>query len=312
MNTKSKIYIAGHKGMVGSAIQRNLEKSGFLNIIAKTSSELDLRNQAAVNAFFALEKPEYVFFAAAKVGGILANNIYRADFIYENLIIECNVINAAYKNDVKKLLFLGSSCIYPKLAPQPLREEYLLTDKLEETNEPYAVAKIAGIKLIESYRKQYGCNFISAMPTNLYGENDNYDLQNSHVLPALLRKFHEAKQKNLPFVEVWGSGKPMRELMHVDDMADATVFLMQNYNDDQFLNIGTGKDITIKNLAELIKEITEFSGEIRFDQSKPDGTPKKLLDVSRLHNLGWKHKYDLNEGIKMVYEVFKNKIELKV
>lgn len=312
MNTKSKIYIAGHKGMVGSAIQRNLEKSGFLNIIAKTSSELDLRNQAAVNAFFALEKPEYVFFAAAKVGGILANNIYRADFIYENLIIECNVINAAYKNDVKKLLFLGSSCIYPKLAPQPLREEYLLTDKLEETNEPYAVAKIAGIKLIESYRKQYGCNFISAMPTNLYGENDNYDLQNSHVLPALLRKFHEAKQKNLPFVEVWGSGKPMRELMHVDDMADATVFLMQNYNDDQFLNIGTGKDITIKNLAELIKEITEFSGEIRFDQSKPDGTPKKLLDVSKLHNLGWKHKYDLNEGIKMVYEVFKNKIELKV
>jgi GDP-L-fucose synthase len=312
MNTKSKIYIAGHKGMVGSAIQRNLEKSGFLNIIAKTSSELDLRNQAAVNAFFALEKPEYVFFAAAKVGGILANNIYRADFIYENLIIECNVINAAYKNDVKKLLFLGSSCIYPKLAPQPLREEYLLTDKLEETNEPYAVAKIAGIKLIESYRKQYGCNFISAMPTNLYGENDNYDLQNSHVLPALLRKFHEAKQKNLPFVEVWGSGKPMRELMHVDDMADATVFLMQNYNEDQFLNIGTGKDITIKNLAELIKEITEFSGEIRFDQSKPDGTPKKLLDVSRLHNLGWKHKYDLNEGIKMVYEVFKNKIELKV
>ena len=312
MNTKSKIYIAGHKGMVGSAIQRNLEKSGFLNIIAKTSSELDLRNQAAVNAFFALEKPEYVFFAAAKVGGILANNIYRADFIYENLIIECNVINAAYKNDVKKLLFLGSSCIYPKLAPQPLREEYLLTDKLEETNEPYAVAKIAGIKLIESYRKQYGCNFISAMPTNLYGENDNYDLQNSHVLPALLRKFHEAKQKNLPFGEVWGSGKPMRELMHVDDMADATVFLMQNYNEDQFLNIGTGKDITIKNLAELIKEITEFSGEIRFDQSKPDGTPKKLLDVSRLHNLGWKHKYDLNEGIKMVYEVFKNKIELKV
>ncbi|MBC7862975.1 MAG: GDP-L-fucose synthase [Bacteroidia bacterium] len=312
MNLSSKIYIAGHRGMVGSAIQRNLEQHGYKNIIGKTSAELDLRNQQAVENFFEEEKPEYVFLAAAKVGGINANNIYRADFIYENLIIECNIIHAAYKYKVKKLLFLGSSCIYPKLAPQPLREEYLLSSELEDTNEPYAIAKIAGIKLCESYKKQYGCNFISAMPTNLYGPNDNYNLQNSHVLPALMRKFHEAKENNSSYVEVWGSGTPMREFMHVDDMADASIFLMKNYDGDQFFNIGVGTDITIKGLAELMQQITDYKGEIKFDLSKPDGTPKKLLDVSRLQKLGWKHKYNLEVGIKMVYEDFKKKIGIKV
>jgi GDP-L-fucose synthase len=306
MNSNSRIYIAGHRGMVGSAIERNLEKKGYKNIICRASAELDLRNQQAVHDFFEQEKPEFVFLAAAKVGGINANNVYRADFIYENLIIECNIIHAAFVNKVQKLLFLGSSCIYPKMAPQPLREEYLLGSPLEETNEPYAIAKIAGIKMCENYRRQYSCNFISAMPTNLYGPNDNYHLQNSHVLPALIRKFHEAKESNAEFVEVWGSGKPMREFMHADDMADACVFLMKEYNGEQFVNIGVGYDISIGDLAHLIKKITGFKGEIRFNTSKPDGTPKKLLDVSKLHGLGWKHHYDLEEGITSVYKDFKN------
>jgi len=311
MNNNSKIYIAGHRGMVGSAIMRNLQSKGFTNFITKTSKELDLRNSQAVSNFFVEEKPEYVFLAAAKVGGIQANNVYRADFIYENLMIQNNVIHNSYLNGVKKLLFLGSSCIYPKLAPQPLKEEYLLTGLLEETNEPYAIAKIAGIKMCESYKRQYGCNFISVMPTNMYGPNDSYNLNNSHVLPALIRKFHDAKENNSPSVEMWGTGLPMREFLHADDLGDACVFLMNNYDGEQFVNIGSGKDLTIKDLALLIKDIVGFKGEITHDLSKPDGTPRKLMDVSYLHSLGWKHKIELPEGIKQVYEDFKNKEGVK-
>ena len=305
MNKNSKIYIAGHRGMVGSAIYENLIKKGYANIIHRTSTELDLRNQSEVNLFFEKEQPEYVFLAAAKVGGIYANNTYRADFIYDNLMVQNNVIHASFKYETKKLMFLGSSCIYPKFASQPLKEEYLLSGELEQTNEPYAIAKIAGIKMCESYRRQYGCNFISVMPTNLYGQNDNYDLNNSHVLPALIRKIHDAKANNDDHVVVWGTGKPMREFMHATDMADACVYLMQNYNDEKFVNIGTGNDITIKDLAHLIKDIAGFKGELIFDSSKHDGTPRKLMDVSYLHSLGWKHKIDLEEGVKMVYEEFK-------
>ncbi len=305
MKTNSNIYIAGHRGMVGSAILRNLQKKGYSNFILKTSQELDLRNQADVSRFFELKKPEFVFLAAAKVGGIQANNIYRADFLYDNLMIQNNIIHASYKNNVNKLLFLGSSCIYPKLAPQPLKEEYLLSGYLEDTNEPYAIAKIAGIKMCESYKRQYNCNFISVMPTNLYGPNDNYNLNNSHVLPALIRKFHEAKQNNLPSVDMWGTGSPLREFLHADDMADACVYLMQNYNGLQHVNIGTGSDIAIKELAILIKKIIGYSGDIKHDLSKPDGTPRKLMDVSFLHSLGWRHTIELEEGIKSVYEDFK-------
>ncbi len=312
MELTAKIYIAGHRGMVGSAIMRNLQKQGYTNIITKTSAELDLRNQQAVADFFAKEKPEYVFLAAAKVGGIQANNIYRADFIYENMMIQNNVIHSSYVNGVKKLMFLGSSCIYPKLAPQPLKEDYLLSGLLEDTNEPYAIAKIAGIKMCESYKRQYGCDFISVMPTNLYGPNDNYNLNNSHVLPALIRKFHDAKENKLESVEMWGTGTPMREFLHADDMADACVYLMKNYNDEKFVNIGTGTDLTIKDLALLIKKIVGYTGEIKHDLTKPDGTPRKLLDVTYLHSLGWKHKIELEEGIKSVYEDFKKKEGVKV
>ena len=312
MNTDSKIYIAGHRGMVGSAIMRNLQKKGYTNIVTRTSAELDLRNQQAVADFFEKEKPEYVFLAAAKVGGIQANNIYRADFIYENLMIQNNVIHHAYVSQAKKLMFLGSSCIYPKMAPQPLKEEYLLTGLLEDTNEPYAIAKIAGIKLCESYKRQYGCNFISVMPTNMYGPNDNYNLSNSHVLPALIRKFHDAKESKAPFVEMWGTGTPMREFLHADDLGDACVFLMNTYEGEQFVNIGSGTDLTIKDLALLIKDIVGYTGEIKHDLSKPDGTPRKLMDVSYIHSLGWKHKIELPEGIKQVYEDFKNKEGVKV
>ena len=311
MELNSKIYIAGHRGMVGSAIMRNLKTKGFTNFLTKTSKELDLRNSQAVSNFFTEEKPDYVFLAAAKVGGIQANNVYRADFIYENLMIQNNVIHNSYLSGVKKLLFLGSSCIYPKLAPQPLKEEYLLTGLLEETNEPYAIAKIAGIKMCESYKRQYGCNFISVMPTNMYGPNDSYNLNNSHVLPALIRKFHDAKENNLPSVEMWGTGSPMREFLHADDLGDACVFLMNTYNGEQFVNIGSGTDLTIKDLALLIKDIIGFKGEITHDLSKPDGTPRKLMDVSYLHSLGWKHKIELPEGIKQVYEDFKNKEGVK-
>jgi len=306
MEKKSKIYVAGHRGMVGSAIQRNLQDQGYENIVAKTSSELNLKNQHAVNDFFAKEKPEYVFLAAAKVGGIMANNVYRAEFLYDNLMIESNVIQAAHVNGVKKLLFLGSSCIYPKLAPQPLKEEYLLTGLLESTNEPYAIAKIAGIKLCEAYRDQYGSNFISAMPTNLYGPGDNYHLQNSHVIPAMIRKFHEAKVSGAKEVEIWGSGKPLREFMYADDLAEACVFLMKNYDDKLFVNIGTAEEVTIGELANLVKKVVGFEGEIRFDPSKPDGTPRKLMDSSRLHAMGWKHKTNLEEGLKKTYEIFKS------
>lgn len=301
MEKASKIYIAGHRGMVGSAILRKLQKEGYTNFVLRTSSELDLRNQQAVADFFTAEKPDYVFMAAARVGGIVANNNYRGEFLYENLVIQNNIIHNAYKTGVKKLLFLGSSCIYPKLAPQPLKEEYLLTGLLEYTNEPYAIAKIAGIKMCDAYRDQYGCNFISVMPTNLYGPNDNYDLTNSHVLPALLRKFHEAKEAGTREVMVWGSGNPRREFLHVDDLADACFFLMQNYNEPGLINIGVGEDMSIKELAELIKEITGFKGEIKFDTSKPDGTPRKLMDVSRLHALGWKASIELKNGIEKVY-----------
>jgi len=311
METTSKIYIAGHRGMVGSAIMRNLQSKGFNNIITRTSKELDLRNSQAVSDFFVTEKPDYVFLAAAKVGGIQANNIYRADFIYENLMIQNNVIHNSYLNNVKKLMFLGSSCIYPKMAPQPLKEEYLLTGLLEETNEPYAIAKIAGIKMCESYKRQYGCNFISVMPTNMYGPNDSYNLNNSHVLPALIRKFHDAKENNLPSVEMWGTGTPMREFLHADDLGDACVFLMNTYDGEQFVNIGSGTDLTIKDLALLIKDIVGYKGEIVHDLSKPDGTPRKLMDVSYLHSLGWKHKIELPEGIKQVYDDFKNKEGVK-
>jgi GDP-L-fucose synthase len=304
MEKSSKIYIAGHRGMVGSALLRNLTKKGFSNIVTRASSELDLRNQAAVNDFFSTEKPNYVFLAAAKVGGIQANNIYRADFLYENLLIESNIIHAAYENDVTKLLFLGSSCIYPKMAQQPIKEEYLLTGLLEHTNEPYAIAKIAGIKLCEAYRSQYNCNFISAMPTNLYGDGDNYDLNNSHVLPALLRKMHEAKKNNATEVIVWGSGTPKREFLYADDLAEACTFLMENYDGAEPVNIGTGEDISIADLAKTIQNIVGFNGRIIFDASKPDGTPRKLLDVSRLKNIGWKYSTELHKGIEMVYQDF--------
>ena len=292
--------------MVGSAILRELKKRGYYNFVYATSSELDLRNQAQVNSFFEKETPDYVVLAAAKVGGIVANNTYRADFIYENLMIEANVIQAAHVNKVTKLLFLGSSCIYPKLAPQPLKEEYLLTGELEPTNEPYAIAKIAGIKLCESYRDQYGDNFISVMPTNLYGPNDNYDLKNSHVLPALLRKFHTAKVENTPSVEIWGSGSPKREFLHVNDLAEACVFLLEDYEGTDWLNIGTGTDVSIKDLALLVKKVVGYDGELKFDPSKPDGTPRKLMNVDKIHALGWKHKIDLEYGIKKVYEEVKN------
>jgi len=301
VNKNEKIYVAGHRGMVGSAIKRNLEANGFSNIVCRTSAELDLTDQQKVNAFFKTEKPAYVVLAAAKVGGIYANNVYRADFIYQNLMIEANVIHAAFVNKVKKLLFLGSSCIYPRMAPQPLKEEYLLTSELEFTNEPYAIAKIAGIKLCESYRRQYNCDFISAMPTNLYGPNDNYDLNNSHVLPALIRKFHTARKENKPTVQIWGSGSPMREFLHVDDLAEACFFLLENYSGTEHVNIGTGSDITIKDLAFLVRKIVGFKGDIEFDTSKPDGTPRKLMDVSKINALGWKHTIGLEEGIQKVY-----------
>ncbi len=301
MEKDSKIYVAGHRGLVGSAIVRRLQRAGFGNLITRTSSELDLRDQQAVAAFFAAEKPDYVFLAAAKVGGILANNTYPAEFIYDNLAIQLNVIHQSYLNGVKKLLFLGSSCIYPKFAPQPMREEYLLDGKLEPTNEPYAIAKIAGIKMCQSYNRQYATRFISVMPTNLYGPNDNFDLQNSHVLPALLRKFHEAKEKEQPYVEVWGSGTPRREFLHADDLADACLFLMQTYEDSEIVNIGVGEDISIAELAELIREVVGYRGELRFDRSKPDGTPRKLLDVSRLQSLGWQAGIPLREGIEQTY-----------
>lgn len=304
MEKGKRIYVAGHNGMVGAAITRKLRAEGFDDLLLRSSKELDLRNQAAVSDFFATEKPGYVFLAAAKVGGIVANNTYRADFLYDNLLIEANIIHAAFQHQVEKLLFLGSSCIYPKLAPQPLKEEYLLTGLLESTNEPYAIAKIAGIKLCESYRDQYGCNFISAMPTNLYGQGDNYHLQNSHVIPALLRKFHEAKENNVAAVEIWGTGSPLREFMYVDDLADACFFLMQQYNEKLFINIGTGEEISIRDLALLVKEVTGFDGEIRFDTSKPDGTPRKLMDSTRLHQLGWKHRTGLKEGLAMAYRHF--------
>lgn len=306
MDNKSKIFVAGHRGMVGSAIVRKLKKEGYDNLVLRTSSELDLRNQLAVKKFFEEEKPEYVFLAAAKVGGIVANNTYRAEFIYDNLMIQNNIIHESYKNDVAKLLFLGSSCIYPKLATQPLQEGSLLTGLLEPTNEPYAIAKIAGIKMCDAYRKQYGCNYISVMPTNLYGPNDNYDLKTSHVLPALIRKFHEAKVSGKNEVVMWGTGSPKREFLHVDDLADACFFLMKEYNDEGFLNIGVGEDISIYDLAQMISNIVGYQGKIVKDTSKPDGTPRKLMDVSALHALGWKHKIELEQGIRMVYEELKD------
>jgi len=308
MDKNSRIYIAGHKGMVGSAIYRKLHKEGFDNIITRNSSELDLRDQRAVTEFFDTEKPDYVFLAAAKVGGIIANNTYRADFLYENLQIQNNVIHSSYVNKVKKLMFLGSSCIYPKLAPQPLKEEYLLTGLLEHTNEPYAIAKIAGIKMCDAYRDQYGCNFISVMPTNLYGYNDNYHPQNSHVLPALIRRFHEAKVQESPDVTIWGTGSPMREFLFADDLAEACYYLMQNYDEAGLVNIGTGEDLSIKDLALLIKKVVGYEGEIKFDTSKPDGTPRKLMDVSKLHSKGWKHTVELEDGIKLAYQDFLSKI----
>lgn len=302
MQQDAKIYVAGHRGMVGSAIVRRLERAGYHNLITRTSQELDLRSQVAVADFFAQEKPEYVFLAAAKVGGIVANNTYRADFLYDNLMIQNNVIGQSQQQGVKKLLFLGSSCIYPKMAPQPIKEEYLLTGTLEATNEPYAIAKIAGLKLCEAYNDQYGTHFISAMPTNLYGPGDNYDLKNSHVLPAMLRKFHEAREQNKPEVEIWGTGTPYREFLHVDDLADACLHLMLHYEDRLPVNVGTGQDISIGELAELVRDITGYTGAIRFDTSKPDGTPRKLLDVSRLSNMGWQYTISLKEGIESVYQ----------
>ena len=309
MEKDAKIYVAGHRGMVGSAIYRKLTELGYNNIVTRTSQELDLRNQQAVADFFNEEKPDYVFLAAAKVGGIMANNTYRADFIYENIAIQNNVIKSSYDNEVTKLMFLGSSCIYPKMAPQPLNEDLLLTGTLEPTNEPYAIAKIAGIKMAEAFRDQYGCNYISVMPTNLYGINDNYHPQNSHVLPALIRRFHEAKVNKLDEVVIWGTGTPLREFLFSDDLADACVFLMNSYNEKQFVNIGIGEDLSIKDLAELIKDVIGYTGKISFDTSKPDGTPRKLMDVSKLHALGWKHKINLREGIKLAYEDFLSKEE---
>jgi GDP-L-fucose synthase len=302
MQPASKIFIAGHRGMVGSAIVRKLKSTGHDNLVLRTSAELDLRNQDAVERFFAVEKPEFVFLGAAKVGGIVANNTYRGEFIYDNLMIQSNVIHAAWKYGAKKLLFLGSSCIYPKMCPQPIREEYLLSGLLEPTNEPYAIAKIAGLKMCEAYRKQYGVDMISAMPTNLYGPNDNYDLNNSHVLPALIRKFYEAKQRQDATVEIWGSGSPMREFLHVDDLADACVYLMQHYSDEQHVNVGTGEDISIRDLALAVRNIIGYEGELVFNTAKPDGTPRKLLDVSKLNGLGWKHSISLHQGISSVVE----------
>ena len=304
MNKSDKIYIAGHKGMVGSAILRKLEKEDFTNIVYKNSKELDLRNQAAVFSFFEENKPDYVFLAAAKVGGIVANNTFRADFIYENLEVQNNCIHAAYLNNVKKLMFLGSSCIYPKMAPQPLKEEALLTGLLEPANEPYAIAKIAGIKMCEAYRSQYGCDFISVMPTHLYGPNDNYELQSSHVLPAMIRKFHEAKINKRDAVQLWGTGSPLREFLFVDDLANACVFLMENYSQDGFVNVGSGVDLSIKELAETVKEIVGFEGNLIWDTTKPDGTPRKLMDVTKLHDLGWKYTIELREGIALAYQDF--------
>jgi len=302
MEKEARIYIAGHRGMVGSALMRKLTAEGYTNFITRTSQELDLRDTVAVKAFFEEEKPDYVFLAAAKVGGIQANNCYRAEFIYDNLMIQNNVIHQSYLHGVQKLLFLGSSCIYPKLAPQPLKEEYLLTGLLEPTNEPYAIAKIAGIKMCDAYRSQYGCNFISVMPTNLYGPNDNYDLNNSHVLPALLRKMHEAKIQNQPTVEVWGSGTPKREFLHADDLASACYYLMENYDEPGLVNIGTGEDVSIKELAKLIQKVVGYEGEIKWDATKPDGTPRKLMDVSKLRSFGWTYSIGLEEGIRKVYK----------
>ncbi|WP_207511737.1 GDP-L-fucose synthase [Longitalea luteola] len=304
MNKTDKIYVAGHRGMVGSALVRKLQREGFNNLLLRTSAELDLRNQQAVNEFMSQEKPDYVFLAAAKVGGILANNVYRGEFIYDNIMMQSNIVHTSWLNGVKKLMFLGSSCIYPKLAPQPLKEEYLLTGELEPTNEPYAIAKIAGIKMCDAYRAQYGCNFISVMPTNLYGPNDNYSLETSHVLPALIRKFHEAKLKNEPAVVMWGTGTPRREFLHADDLADACFFLMQQYDEAGLVNVGTGEDIMIKELALLVKEVVGYTGNIEHDLSKPDGTPRKLMDVQKLHKLGWKARIGLREGIEKVYEEF--------
>ena len=304
MEKSSKIYIAGHRGMVGSGIVRCLQNQGFTNIITRTSKQLDLRNQQAVMDFYALEKPEDVVLAAAKVGGILANNTYRAEFLHDNLAIQNNIIHQAYTHKVKKLLFLGSSCIYPKMAPQPLKEDYLLTGPLEPTNEPYAIAKITGIKMCEAYRDQYGCNFISAMPTNLYGINDNYHPENSHVLPALIRKFHEAKVSNTDAVMIWGDGSPEREFLYADDLAEALVYLLKNYNEKQFVNVGYGSDISIKDLAHAIKEVIGYTGELNFDSSKPNGTPKKLMDSKRMFELGWKPKVSLKEGIALAYNDF--------
>ncbi len=309
MEKSAKIYVAGHNGMVGSAIVKKLVAEGYENIITRSSKQLDLRNQQAVAEFFSAEKPDYVFLAAAKVGGIIANNVYRADFIYENLSIQNNVIYQSYLNKVKKLMFLGSSCIYPKMAPQPLKEDYLLTGPLEETNEPYAIAKIAGIKMCDAYRAQYGCDFISVMPTNLYGYNDNYHPQNSHVLPAMIRRFHEAKVEGKNEVVIWGSGRPKREFLFADDLAEACFFLMENYSEPDPINVGVGTDLTIKELAYLIKSIVGFEGEITFDFTKPDGTPRKLMDVTKLHAKGWKHKIELEEGIKLAYHDFLDKAE---
>lgn len=302
MNKEDKIYIAGHRGLVGSAIVRNLEKQGYSNFVVRTSKELSLTNQSDVNEFFAVEKPDYVFLAAAKVGGILANDTYPADFIRDNLLIQTNVIDAAYRNDTRKLLFLGSSCIYPKNAPQPMKEEHLLTGELEPTNEWYAIAKIAGIKMCQAYKKQYGFNAISLMPTNLYGPGDNFNLANSHVMPALIRKFHDAKINNISEVEVWGTGSPKREFLHVDDMADASVFLMNKYNDIEFVNVGVGEDVSIKELAELVKKVVGYKGKLTFDTSKPDGTPRKLLDVSRLNSIGWSAETRLDKGLENTYK----------
>ena len=309
MDKQAKIYVAGHRGLVGSAIVRELHRQGYENLVLRTSQELDLRQQTAVETFFAQEKPEYVILAAARVGGIQANNTYRAEFIYDNLMIEANIIHSAYLNQVEKLLFLGSSCIYPKMCPQPMREEYLLTGFLEPTNEPYAIAKIAGIKLCENYCRQYGVNFISAMPTNLYGINDNFDLANSHVLPALLRKFHEAKINNVSEVEVWGTGSALREFLYVDDLANACVFLLENYQGLDFVNVGTGEEVSIKELALIIKAVVGYEGELKFDTSKPDGTPRKLQDTSKLTSLGWQPQTSLKEGLEATYQWFKENYE---
>lgn len=308
MEQHKKIYVAGHRGMVGSALVRRLQQAGFQNFTFSDSKSLDLRSQSDVRAFFARERPDYVFLAAAKVGGILANNTYRADFLYDNLMIEANVIEAAYRTGVEKLMFLGSSCIYPKMAPQPLKEEYLLTGLLESTNEPYAIAKIAGIKLCDAYRAQYGCNYISVMPTNLYGPNDNYHPDNSHVLPALIRKFHEAQMAKAPFVTLWGTGTPLREFLHVDDLADACFYLMETYDEPGLVNIGVGEDLSILELAQLVSRIVGYEGEIQHDLSKPDGTPRKLMDVTKLHSLGWKAKIGLESGIRNVYEDVKKRL----